>query len=196
MKVEENALVLDFLPRGKSSSYKSEPVAQVIGIDYFTLLEIVPKEGMEFKAMEKVYVGKGERDKVEYIKKRISFNELTSNSLSELEKTIEKLITDNEAKYVEFFNTASSITIKRHQLELLPGLGKKHVFNILQEREREQFKSFDDIAKRVKLMPNVVHTLVKRIVEELEDDDGKHYIFARPPTQTDERPKEGFRKPI
>ncbi len=193
MKVEENALVLDFLPRGKSTSYKPEPMAQVIGMDYFTLLEIVPKEGMEFKAMEKVYVGKGERDKVDYIKRRIKFPELTSNSLSELDKTIEKLITDDEKKYVDFFNNASSITIKRHQLELLPGLGKKHVFSILEERETEQFKSFEDISKRVNLMPNVVHTLMKRIVEELESEDEKHYIFVRPPSHGEDKPRE-FRK--
>ncbi|MFH1587388.1 MAG: DUF655 domain-containing protein [Candidatus Diapherotrites archaeon] len=193
MKVEENALVLDFLPRGKSASYKPEPVAQVIGMDYFTLLEIVPKEGVEFKAMEKVYVGKGERDKVEYIKRRIKFSELTSNALSEIEKTIESLIKGNEKKYVDFFNNASPITIKRHQIELLPGLGKKHVFSILEQREKEHFKSFEDISKRVKLMPNVVNTLVKRIVEELESEEEKHYIFARPPSHGEDRPRE-FRK--
>ena len=182
MKVEEYAVVLDFLPRGKSTSYKSEPVAQVLGIEYFTLLEIVPKENAQLKTGENIYVGKEERDKVDYIKKRISYKELTTNSVSEIEKAIEKLVTENEKRFVDFFNNAFPITIRRHQLELLPGLGKKHMKNILEEREKEPFKSFVDIEQRVSLMPNPAKTLVKRIMEELEgDDEPRHYLFVRPP---------------
>ncbi len=184
MKVEEYAVVLDFLPRGKSTSYKSEPVAQVLGIEYFTLLEIVPKEDVGLKTGEKIYIGKEERDKVSYIKKRISFKELTTNSVSEIEKAIENLVSENEVRFVDFFNNASPITIRRHRLELLPGLGKKHMKNILDERQKEQFKSFSDIEGRVNLMPNPVKILVKRIMEELsEQDDARHFLFVRPPTQ-------------
>ncbi|HIH08857.1 MAG: DUF655 domain-containing protein [Candidatus Diapherotrites archaeon] len=181
VKVEEYALVLDFLPRGKSSSYKSEPIAQVLGTEYFTLLEVVPKEGVTFKAGEKVYVGKEERDKIDFIKKRISFSELTANSSAEIEKMIEKLVLEQAEKFVGFFNNAQSISLKRHQLELLPGLGKKHMVEILGEREKQQFKSFDDIEKRVHLMPNPVRLVVKRIMEELEGDLDKHFLFVRPP---------------
>jgi len=125
MKIEEHALVLDFLPRGKSSSFKTEPLAQVLGIEFFTLLEVIPKEGISLKAGEKVYIGKEDREKVEFIKRRIHFKFLTSNSVAEIEKMIEKIVTDREKYFVDFFNNSRSITIKRHQLELLPGLGKK-----------------------------------------------------------------------
>ncbi len=179
MPNEDYALVLDYLPTGKSSSYKSEPIAQVIGTNYFTLLEVIPKTPL--KTNEMVYIGKEEREKIQYIKRRISFSDLTSNSLAEIQKTIEKIVLEKEQKFVEFFNKSTSITIRMHQLELLPGLGKKHLFNILEERKKQPFESFKDIEKRVHLMPNPPKILVKRIMEELEDDKLKHYLFVRPP---------------
>ena len=188
MKVEEHAIILDFLPRGRSTGFKSEPVAQVMGIDYFTILEVVPKEGVNLKAGEKIYVGKDERDKIDHIKRRIGFKELTINSVTELDKIVEQLVLDDEKKYVDFFNSSSAITIRRHRLELLPGLGKKHLFQILDERDKKPFESFDEIAERVSLMPNPKKLIVKRILEEIkEEDDPRHYLFVRPPTQERER---------
>lgn len=176
---EENAVVLDYLPTGKSSAFKSEPVAQVIGTSFFTLLEIIPKEPL--KAMEEIYVGKEERSKVQYIKRRVSFNELTNNSVAEIEKVIEKIVLLNQKKFLEFFNTARPLSIRMHQLELLPGLGKKHTSSILSEREKKPFDSFEDLEKRVHLMPNSANVLVKRIMLELEEPNLKYYLFVRPP---------------
>ncbi len=194
MLTEEHAMVLDYLPRGKPSSYKTEAVAQVIGIEHFTLLEIVPKA--ELKTMEEIYIGREEREKVERIKQRISYEELTNNSLAEIEKAIETIVSRNEKRFVDFFNSAGAITIRRHTLELLPGMGKKHLFSILEERAKTPFESFADIEKRVHLMPNVLHTIVKRIVEELRGEAEKHYLFARPPVRKEEifqrRERESF----
>ena len=181
MPTEEYALVLDYLSRGKSASFKSEPVAQVMGTEYFTLLEIVPKT--ELKTLEKIYIGKDEREKVEFIKKRISFKELTSTSVAEIEKAIEKLVLENKQKFLDFFNKSSSITIKRHQLELLPGLGKKHMMEILSERRKKPFESFEEIEKRIHLMPNPMKIIIKRILSELEEEDKKHFLFVRPPAR-------------
>ena len=41
--LEEHAIVLDYLPTGRSSSARSEPLVQLLGEDKFTLLEAVPK---------------------------------------------------------------------------------------------------------------------------------------------------------
>lgn len=187
MKAEEYSIVLDFLSKGKSSSYKAEPLAQVVGEEYFTLLEVVPKEGVSLKAGDRVYVGKDERDKIEYIKKRITHKELTSNSVSELPKILEEMVLRQEAKFVEFFNTCGAITIKRHRFELLPGLGKKHMLSLVKERELQPFESFKDIEKRVHLMPNVVQTITKRIMHEQEDEEEKHHLFTKPYPRRDER---------
>jgi len=193
MKVEENALVLDYLVRGRSSDIKTEPIAQLIGEEYFTLLEVVPKSGVDFKALEQVYVGKEERDKIDFIKKRVSFKDLTNNSLSDLENAVEKIVKDHEKKFIDFYNQSRSITIKRHQIELLPGMGKKHMLQIIQEREKTPFESFENLKQRVKAIPDPVHSIVKRIVEELEGMDVKYYLFVRPPSREKEfRPKRRF----
>ena len=62
--MEEYAVVLDSLPYGKSADVRREPVAQVIGESHFTLLEIVPKATSSPAVGERIYIGKGERDKV------------------------------------------------------------------------------------------------------------------------------------
>ena len=181
MPNEDNALVLDYLAKGRATGYKVEPLAQVIGKQFFTLLEVVPKA--ELRIMDTVYVGKDERDKVDHIKRRVNFSELTSTAVAELEKAIEKIVLEDSARFLEFYNTAGPITIKRHQFELLPGLGKKHMHDILAERQKKKFESFEDISKRVKLLPNPVKTIVKRIEMELREEDLNHYLFVRPPAK-------------
>ena len=181
---EEEAIVLDYLPKGKSSSFKPEPLAQVLGKQFFSMLEVVPKA--ELKAMETVYVGKDERAKIEFIKRRINFDQLTSTAVAELDKAVEKIVLDDKPRFLAFYNTAQSITLRRHQLELLPGMGKKHMLDILKEREKKPFESFEDLSERVRLLPDPVKTVVKRIVLELEDETLNHYLFARPPVK--ERP--------
>ena len=64
-----------------------------------------------------------------------------------------------------------------HQLELLPGLGKKHMWEIIEERKDKPFESFDDIKKRVKLMPDPEKAIIKRIISEIQGKE-KHKIFA------------------
>ena len=189
MKVEEKALVIDYMARGRSSDFKTEPLAQLIGTEFFTLLEVVPKSNVELKVLEEVYVGKGDRDKIEFIKKRISFKNLTNTSLSDVENAIEAIIKNNEPKFVSFFNDSRSITLKRHQIELLPGMGKKHMLQLIKEREKEPFKSFEDIKTRVHSVPDPIRSMVKRIMEELEGQDIKYYLFVRPPSQEKEFPQ-------
>ena len=64
-----------------------------------------------------------------------------------------------------------------HQLELLPGLGKKHMWEIIEERKGDPFKSFEDIKKRVHLMPDPQKLIVKRILAEIAGTE-KHKIFV------------------
>ncbi|HNV01386.1 MAG TPA: DUF655 domain-containing protein [archaeon] len=184
MTAEEHALVLDFMPKGKSSASTSEPIAQVIGKDFFTLLEVTPKAGVFLNVGDEIYVGKEVRDKVELIKGRIAYKDLTSNALSDLEEVIEKIIDAKPEKYLGFFNTSKPISLVRHQLELLPGLGKKHMLIALDERAKKPFESFDDVAKRVPGIKEPKKAIIKRIIEELETPEDKHYLFVRAPAET------------
>ncbi|MDE1851800.1 MAG: DUF655 domain-containing protein [Candidatus Micrarchaeota archaeon] len=176
--LEEYAIVLDYLPTGRSSSIKSEPLVQLLGEQRFTLLEAVAKDG-DIKTAERVYIGKGDRDKISLIKGRLSYSELTEGAKNELMPAIYKIIKGNEKHFVEMFNTASPLNIRMHSLELLPGIGKKHLTAILDAREDKPFESFEDITKRVPLLQDPVKLLAERVVMELKGDS-RFYILTRP----------------
>ncbi|MEM1988703.1 MAG: DUF655 domain-containing protein [Candidatus Woesearchaeota archaeon] len=179
---EEWAIVLDFLPNGKLkkdlASFENKAIAQVIGIDKFTLLEVIPKPGVTLEIGEKVYIGAGKREKINHILNRIDFNELSPLAQKNLQDIVEKIVLENESKFVDFYNTAPPINARSHTLMLLPGLGKKHLSQLLNERDIEPFKSFQDIKNRIDLLPDPVKMIVKRIIEELKSNEEKHYLFV------------------
>jgi putative nucleotide binding protein len=84
----------------------------------------------------------------------------------------------NEAKFVDFFNKSQPLSTRMHTLELLPGLGKKHMWEIIEERRGEPFKNFEDLKTRVKLMPDPKKMIVKRIIMEIMGQE-KHRLFVR-----------------
>ena len=179
---DENVIVLDFLPRGHSTG-RQEPIAQVIGNKYFSLLEVVVKPDTVLKNGDLIYIGESKRDQVDHIKRRVTVYDLTSFAKSELPFIIEKLVKENEARFVNFFNTAQPISTRLHQLELLPGVGKKHMWDIIEERKKGPFTSFEDIKKRIKLMPDPMSSVIKRIMEELENDNVRFRLFVAGPVK-------------
>jgi len=179
---DENVTVLDFLPKGHATG-RQEPLAQVIGLKYFSLLEVVVKAGVNLKPSDTVYIGESKRDQIDHIKRRITVNDLSSFAKSELPFVVEKLVKENEPRFVNFFNTSQPISTRLHQLELLPGVGKKHMWDIIEERKKGEFKSFEDIKKRIKLMPDPMSSVIKRVMEELENDDVRFRLFVAGPVK-------------
>ncbi len=176
---EENAFVLDFLLSGKAFSGKSEPVAQLIGEEWFTLLEAVPREGITLKAGDKVYIGKDERDKISLIKTRITYNELTQTARNELPVIVNMIVREKEKKFVDVFNNAGPLNIREHSLELLPGIGKKHLEAILKARQEKKFESFKDINERVSLLQDPAKLITDRVIAELMGTE-RFYVFTKP----------------
>jgi len=177
---EEHAVVLDFLPHGypfdKRPIHKKTPIAQAIGKTSLVLLELVPKKEFFLQPHEEVYIGEGKRDKIHHIIGRIGVNRLTETAKSELNYIVEEIVVKNEPKFVEFFNKADPINIRKHQIELLPGVGKKHMQDILEKRSEKPFENFEDIRKRVKLIPDPKKLIIKRILLEIRGED-KHRLF-------------------
>ena len=188
--MEDYVIILDYLPLGyvkeSATSFKRKPVAQAMGIAEFTLLELNPKEKVNLDIHEKVYIGAGKRDKIARVNRRLTYDKLTSTAKVELNYVIEEIIKDNEDKFVQFFNEAGPISTRLHQIELLPGIGKKHMWDILNARKEKPFESFTDIKNRVPMLADPVKLISKRIVLELEangDRKGKrkYILFTRPP---------------
>lgn len=178
---EETAIVLDFLPNGypydARPMYMKNSIAQAVGKEHFVLLELVPKKGIHLQPFEDVYIGDGKRDKIHHIVGKIGTDKLTATAKSELEFVVRDIIKKNEKKFIEFFNKAQPLSTRMHQLELLPGLGKKHMWQIIEAREEKPFDSFSELKNRLKLMPDPEKAVLKRILLELEGSE-KHKIFV------------------
>ncbi|MDR3291881.1 MAG: DUF655 domain-containing protein [Methanobrevibacter sp.] len=194
--MEDYAVILDYLPTGyvteSMSSFKKKPVAQSMGTENFTLLELTPKTDLEID--ETVYIGANleERNKIDRVKGKLDFENLTATSRIEIDYIIKEIVQKNEKKYIDFFNTAEPLSLRLHKLELLPGIGNKHMLHILKEREKEPFKNFEDIKNRVPLLSDPINTIVNRIKMEIDttkDRRGKnkYILFTKSPKNDSEK---------
>jgi len=179
MKKDDYVRILDFLPRGKSDvpPHKRKPIAQAIGDKFFSLLEVVPKTNVILVSGEQVYIGENVRDKVDHIERRIKYDWLTPTAKTEMGIILIDIVKEQEARFVEFYNTAGTISTRLHKLEILPRIGKRHRDDILREREVEPFKSFADMHTRVKNIPDPAKVIAEKIVEELKGES-KYMLFV------------------
>ena len=184
--MEEYGFVLDYLPEGRPTApikRMMEPLAYIIGKDEYRLFEVSVKKDVEIGEM--TYIGKNieKRENINRILRRISYDDLTGSAKSELPNVLEKIVVERENFFVNFLNNARPITTRFHMLELLPGLGKKIMWTILEQRDKAKFKSFEDIVERTGLK-NPQKLIVKRIEIELSSREEKYALFVK---------NEGFR---
>jgi putative nucleotide binding protein len=175
---EEHAIVLDYLPYGYPLEKKMMPIAQAIGLNNFTLLQLVPRRGIKLELKEKVYIGEGKREKIYYILGRLPREKLTETSKLQLQEFVANIVKEQEKRFVEFFNQSEAINTRLHQIELLPGFGKKHMKAILSEREQKEFENFEEIKKRIPNLPDPKKAVEKRLLQELENLE-RHNLFIR-----------------
>ena len=175
---EDYALILDYLPYGYPMGGKMTPIAQAIGEKTLTLLELIPRRGVQIAVKEKVYIGPDKRDKIYYIAGRLPREKLTETAKIQLQEFIQTLVAEQEKKFVDFFNNAPAINTRLHQLELLPGFGKKHMQEIIDARAKKKFESFEDIKARISSIPDPKKAIEKRILEELTERQ-RFFLFVR-----------------
>ena len=179
---DEYAVILDYMPLGnpydKHVFHRSSPVAQGIGSKYFVLVEITPPRGRTLFIGERVPISPYPRGPELKVFDRLVYEDLTTIARSNLEKVVYNIVMEKERVFVEFFNVAEAINIRLHSLELLPGIGKKTLMLVLDERKKKPFESFEDLKKRVKIA-DPAKTIVERIILELQRNE-KYYLFVEP----------------
>jgi len=195
-RYEEFGIVLDIFPedrvRMKGSAAKGEDMAQLVGEDFFTLLEAAVSRENSPKLRARIYIGKDGPRQVLRIVGRVSYDSLTASAKAELEPAVRTIVMSNEKRFTDFFNTATPVTPRLHAVELIPGIGKKYLHKILEEREANPFKDLNDIKERVGI-PDPCKALVKRILSELSSPEEKYYLFAREPHGPEEQTPAGWR---
>lgn len=167
MEKEDYAIILDYLPYGYPMGGRGQPVAQAVGEKTLILLELVPRRGIVLQTKEKVYIGPEKRDKIYFIAGRLPKEKLTETAKIQLQEQVNNLVAEQEKKFVDFFNNAQAINTRLHQIELIPGFGRKHTQELLEEREKKPFESFDDMRARLKNIPDPRKAIEKRLIEEL-----------------------------
>ncbi|MFB6352921.1 MAG: DUF655 domain-containing protein [Halobacteriales archaeon] len=175
------AVVLDVLPHGRSDDdrprYRKSPLALAIETDGFRLQELVLEEDGTLVIGESVQVDPPEPP-VE-VARPMDYADLSGGARSELEPVVREIVEADEDRVVEFYNEAGPVTLRLHQLNLLPGVGDKLRDNILDARDREPFESLDDLEERISGLHDPEGIVVDRILEELRDEDVKYKLFVR-----------------
>ncbi len=185
MIMEDYIYVLDYLPKGRADlpPYKRQPLVYGIGEAQFTLLELVPKKDVVFTTGERIYVGKNPdlRKKIAKIKGRVNYEEMTSTAHGEMPYVILDMVHNQRERFIKFFNESPAISTRFHVLELLPGLGKKMMHDILEERKKKPFTTFEEMCERIDFLRAPDKLIAKRIELELTDPNQKYRLFTRPP---------------
>jgi putative nucleotide binding protein len=176
------AVVLDHLPHGRPGDdrpqYKKSPLAYALGESAFRLLELTLADDADVSIGDRIVVEPAsERDAVERLRE-VEYDDLSNAATSELEYVVEEVVEREERRFVDFYNDAQPITLRLHQLNLLPGIGKKLRNDVLDERKRAPFESFDDLEDRIAGLHDPKGVLVDRIIEELRDEDLKYRTFV------------------
>jgi putative nucleotide binding protein len=180
--MEDYALILDYLPQGipTDKSFRRDPLAYAIGEVEFKLFELVPKVEAVIVIGDRVYIGKDPslRDKIVHVKRRVGYEELTAAAQAELPFVLQDIVKQHQERFIKFFNEAQAITTRFHMLELIPGLGKKTMWAIIEERKKGVFIDYEDLVKRVPALKHPDKLVAKRIEDELSDPSQKYRIFV------------------
>ncbi|HOD89521.1 MAG TPA: DUF655 domain-containing protein [archaeon] len=170
MNMIKEAIVLN--NESKQINGKPSNIIQCVNTTNFILLEVVsdiPKQPQEIIDTEGL------------IARRISYNMLSEKAKPELEKAIEFIVRNKPDRFINFFNTAKPLGARRHQLDLLPMIGKKHRDAILEYiKKNGKIKSFEDLEK-IEMLPDPVKVICTRILDEIKQDpDIKYNFFVLP----------------
>lgn len=171
-------VLLDVLPNGRPDDDRPQsqksPVAYGLGAESFRLYELALSDGADVSVSDRIDIDGPSVGRYH----EVAFDDLTRNAAAEIEYAVEDIVDGDEKRFVDFYNEAGPITLRLHQLNLLPGVGKKLRNNVLDERKRGPFESFDDVSERVSGLHRPKEMIVERIVEEIRETDLKYRRFA------------------
>ncbi|OYR37932.1 adenosine deaminase [Halorubrum sp. Ib24] len=172
------AVLLDVLPNGRPDDdrppSRKSPIAYGLGTDSFRLYELSVDDDTDVSVSDRVALDGPAVGRY----REVSYDDLTRNAAAEVEYAVEAIVESDEERFVDFYNEAGPITLRLHQLNLLPGVGKQLRNNVLDERKRGPFESFDEVSERVSGLHRPREVIVERVVEEVREDDLKYRTFA------------------
>ena len=181
--MENYAYILDYLPNGRQTErgFHREPLALAIGESELKLFELVPRAGTKLAPGSRIPLLplEGGVPPIDHVRRRVGYDELTVAARTELAPALETIVKANAARYLRFINEAPAVSRRFHLLELLPGIGKKTMQQIVEERRRAPFQSFEEVESRLHLK-HPERLIVGRIEQELSGVEDKYRLFVAP----------------
>lgn len=179
-KYEEYAYVLDYVGRGKSHTVRGRDgvIITALGEERLTILELLGVPNSTFETGEKVYIGKEGRTKILSVLGKLDYNSISNVAQGDLPTVVEKIVRENEQRFIDYMNNAQPLTPRIHALELIPGIGKTYMKVTLEEREKKKFVDFKDLQERVGLK-EPVKQISKRIMEEITGNSRMNLFVKR-----------------
>ena len=165
-----------------------EYIVQTVGAYNFNLIEVVMKKDKTPFPGEFLYIGDGNRDDVDYIKRRITFDQLTKKAKRKLDYVLESLIKFYEDRFLEFINKAPArplVANQPHTLAEIPLIGKLRTGGILSKRKMMEIDSFNEIEGASDLNEKYIITLLKKRIKKEMKGNLKRYYFVFPPKGED-----------
>lgn len=171
----EHAVVLDHLPYGRPDDdrpqHQKPEIAYAVGEQQFGLYELTLTEGADVSIGDRIVVAPdADRELVDRYR-RIEHGDLSRGAEQELEYVIEEIVDRYPQRFLDYFNEAQPLTLRLHQLNVLPGIGEKLRNDILDSRKREgPFESFEELEERISGLHDAKSTVVDRIIEEMTEE--------------------------
>ena len=73
-------------------------------------------------------------------------------------------------------NHARPLTSQMHQLQLIPGIGNKRLWQILEARKKNLFQTFEDFKDRTGISDPIL-VFTNRIINEIKEEE-KYLLFT------------------
>ena len=145
---------------------------QAVGEIGFMLLELAVAADTDLSPSDRVAV---ESEGSIGVHRRLTYQILMQAAQDRLEKTIGDIITAKEQRFIDFYNNAQPIGLRKHQLDVLAGIGDARREAIIDERRRGPFADFADLEARVDSLHQPQTLLVERVLTELEEAEEVRY---------------------
>jgi putative nucleotide binding protein len=163
---EEWLVVLTVLPAEATDG--DNALVQGVGEAHFTLLEVAAPPDTDLAPGDRVAVAKSDRLGPET--RQLTYGTLTESAQAALRATIGAIIQRREERFIDWYNNVEPLSRRRHQLELLPGIGTALREAILTERQHRPFTDFTDLEERVEQLRTPHELLVERVLTELKEE--------------------------
>ena len=181
---EEYAVVLDHLPYGRPDDdrpqHQKPEVAYAVGEATFDLFELTLAEDADVSIGDRLVVAPEADREVVSRYREVGYDDLSRGAEQELEYVVEEIVERHPQRFLDYFNEAQPLTLRLHQLNLLPGIGEKLRNDILDSRKYDgPFESFEELEDRISGLHDPKGTVVERVLEELrEDEEIKYRAFT------------------